>query len=219
MNSLKRLKPTVASRLKFQRGVNPTNRVIFKAHIRHIRTKVSKTLAIINKAKQFLDQHALRTLYCSLVLPYFTYCVEVWGNNYLCSLQPLVILQKRAVRIIHKAGFLDHSNNLFIQSKLLKFHDLVKYYTVQILFKAFNKLLPSNIQKLFTAREQTCGLRGFGNFKIPLVRTTRKSFCVSVCGVKLWNCLDLQYKQCQNIHNFKFLYKQLVWLCYREGGV
>uniref|UniRef100_A0A3B4A4Q2 Protein kinase domain-containing protein n=1 Tax=Periophthalmus magnuspinnatus TaxID=409849 RepID=A0A3B4A4Q2_9GOBI len=35
------------------------------------------------------------------------------------------------------------------KSKLLTFPDLVKYYTVIILFKAFNKLLPSNVQKFF----------------------------------------------------------------------
>lgn len=45
-------------------GVIIDNKLSWKAHIRHIRTKVSKTLAIINKAKQFLHQNALRTLYC-----------------------------------------------------------------------------------------------------------------------------------------------------------
>lgn len=128
------------------------------------------------------------------------------------------MLQKRAVRIIHNVGFLEHTHILFIQSKLLKINDLVKYYTSIILFKAFNKLLPSNIQHFFTIQERTYNLRGYGDFTIPKVRTTRKSFCVSVCGVRLWNSLDIQHKQCQNIHRFKLLYKHMVWSKYKESG-
>jgi len=39
-----------------------------------------KTIAIINKAKYFKLQCAV--LYSSLILPYLTYGIEVWGNNY-----------------------------------------------------------------------------------------------------------------------------------------
>lgn len=37
-----------------------------------------------------LDQKSLPILYNSLVLPYLTYCVEVWGNTYPSSLQRLL---------------------------------------------------------------------------------------------------------------------------------
>lgn len=117
-------------------GVTIDSKLSWIAHVRHIKTKISKSLSIINKVRLYLDENALHTLYCSLVLPYFMYCVEVWGNSYQCTINPLVTLQKRAVQIIHKVGFLEHTHNLFIQSKLLKIHDLVKYYTSIILFKA-----------------------------------------------------------------------------------
>jgi len=53
---------------------------------------------------------------------------------------------------------------------------LVKVITAKILFKAFYNLLPANIQKLFTQREESYSLRSYGNFVIPVVRTTRRSF-------------------------------------------
>lgn len=161
-------------------GVIIDNKLSWKAHIRHIKTKISKSLSIINKVKFCLDENAFRTLYCTLVLPFFMYCVEVWVNTYQCTIDPLVKLQKRAVRIIHKVGFLEHTHHLLI-------------------YKAFSKLLPSNSQQLFTRRENLHNLRGEGNFKLPRTRTKRKHFCVSVCGVTLWNSLDTQHKQCQNV--------------------
>lgn len=200
-------------------GLMIDNKLSWKTHIRHITTKVSKSLAIMNRVKHVLDYHALHTLYCSLILPYLTYCVEVWGNNYKTSIQSLFHLQKKVIRIIHKAGYLDHTNPLFLKSKLLKMYDLVNLYTAQIMFRAFHNLLPVNIQNIFSHRGQCYSLRGFGNFIVPMVRTTRRSFSVSVCGVKLWNSLGLELKQCQSIYYFKSLYKSNVWLKYRDMEV
>ena len=55
------------------------------------------------------------------------------------------------------------------------------------MFKAKNNKLPANIQKMFTQIEGSYFLRGLLNFKMKKVRTTRKSFCISVRGVKLSN--------------------------------
>lgn len=198
-------------------GVIIDNKLSWKAHIKHIKTKISKSLSIINKAKIYLDENALRTLYRTLVLPYFMYCVEVWGNTYQCTIDSLVKLQKRALRIIHKVGYLDHTHNLFIQSGLLKFDDLVKYSMLVILYKAYNKLLPLNLQKHFSIRDKKHNLRGYGVFALPRAGIKVKSFCVSVFGVKLWNSLAVEHKQCQNIHRFKKSYKNMVLSQYKEN--
>ena len=42
-------------------------------------------------------------------------------------MSPLTILHKREVRIIHKVGYLDDTHSLFLQSKILKFNDRVRW--------------------------------------------------------------------------------------------
>jgi hypothetical protein len=197
-------------------GVIIDDRISWKSHINHVQSKLSRSIAVINKAKQVLDQKSLHMLYCSLVLPYLIYCVEIWGHNYKSSLHSLSVLQKRAIRIIHNAEYRDHTHALFIQSKLLKFIDLVKYQSAQIMFKAKNNLLPRNIQILFRVREGGYNLRGTHNFKVNRIRTTRKSFCISSSGVKLWNSLNDELKQCPNINQFKIRYKDIVFKRYRD---
>lgn len=205
------------SEIKFL-GVTIDNRLTWKTHIRHIQTKISKSLAIINKAKQVLDVNILRTLYCTLILPYLSYCVEVWGNNYNNAIHSLCMLQKRAIRIINKAKFLDHTNPLFIESKLLKLQDLIKLHTLQLSYKAYYNLLPVNLQKLFIQREQLHSLRRHGNFLIPRINTIRRSFCATIRGIKLWNSLGHEYKQCRILNQFKVLYKKMVLTNYKESG-
>ena len=54
----------------------------WKPHIQLVKSKLSKTLSIIYKASKLINYEGMVTLYCSLFLPYLTYCCEIWGNTY-----------------------------------------------------------------------------------------------------------------------------------------
>lgn len=183
-------------------------KINWKPHIKHLQAKVSKSIYVLNKAKHLFNYNSLRLLYCSLVLPYLDYCSEVWGNTYKSSLQAITSLQKRAIRIIHNAGYRDHTNNLFLSSNLLKFMDIVEYKTAIIMYKVQNGILPRNIQERFSDREVSYNLRGELNLKTKFARTTLKSFTISVCGVKLWNGMQVEFKLCSSVKQFKRKYKE-----------
>ena len=61
-----------------------------------------------------------------MILPYLYYCTLVWGAAYKSSLQRIVILQKskRVLRIINKSRYDTHTDPIFKEPKLLKFHDI-----------------------------------------------------------------------------------------------
>lgn len=199
-------------------GVVMDDKLSWKSHIKHVQSKVSKSIAVINKVKHILDYKSLHTLYCSLVLPYFMYCAEVWGNNYKTTLKSLITLQKKAVRTIHKVGYREHIHQLFLKSRLLKFLDIVSYQTAIIMHKARNNQLPENIQSLFCNREGGYNLRGEDNFKILSRRTNIKSFCVSVIGVSIWNSLSEEMKKCSSENKFKKMYKMMIFGRYHNEG-
>lgn len=157
-----------------------------------------------------------RIIYCSLILPHLTYCVEVWGNSYKNNIQALCVIQKKAIRILNFARYRDHTNVLFLQSKILKFKDLVEFKTNQLMFKIQKNMLPANIQELFCTREGYYNLRNKNNFKKQYSRTTLKSMCITRCGVNLWNCLDDKIKAAENSVHFKKLYKSYFLQKYAE---
>ena len=74
----------------------------WKRHIHHIINKVSKSISIIYRASQKLNETALLMLYNTLILPYLSYCSEVWGRTYVTNLNPLFVKQKKFVRIIDR---------------------------------------------------------------------------------------------------------------------
>lgn len=115
-------------------------------------------------------------------------------------------MQKKAIRTVHNVGYTHHTNKLFFKSSTLKLLDIVELKTAQIAYKARNNLLPGNLQKLFKEREGRYEYRHKLNFQQPKARTTLKSMCISVKGVKLWNGLPDEIKKSNNNYHFKKMF-------------
>ena len=196
-------------------GVIIDEKITWK-HVKYISTKISRSISVIAKVKYMLNSASLHILYCSMILPYLNYCTFVWGNTYNSTLKPLLTLQKRAIRLIHKVHFLEHTNLLFFKSKIIKFYDIVEFQTAQFVYKACNKKLPYHLQNKFKNYTGCYKLRNELNFKIPLFRTRKKSFSITITGVRLWNSLKMDLKQSQNIDHFKNRYKKMLFEKYND---
>uniref|UniRef100_A0A3B3C2G3 Reverse transcriptase domain-containing protein n=1 Tax=Oryzias melastigma TaxID=30732 RepID=A0A3B3C2G3_ORYME len=203
------------SQIKFL-GVIIQNKLSWKNHIEFIKTKLCKSLAIISKVKECLNKQTLYILYSSLILPYMTYSVEVWGNTYPTYTNKITVIQKRAMRIVNKASYRAHTNDFFIQRNTLKFMDLVDHRTAQFMYKIQNKQLPVQIQDLFKKRNTIYNLRGKNMLKKPRVRTDVKQHCISTAGVNIWNRLDEDIKDCRTLNSFKYMYKKKIIKSYSE---
>ena len=77
-----------------------------------------------------------------MVQPYLTYGIILWGPTYRCHLKQLSILQKKAIRCIHKSYYNAHTKPLFIRSKILKLDDIYKFELSKFMFDCINGLLP-----------------------------------------------------------------------------
>ena len=65
--------------------------------------KQKKFIAILNKTKEIHDLNSSHVFYRTFILPYNTYCVDVWGKTYKTITNKIVLLQNRAIRIINRA--------------------------------------------------------------------------------------------------------------------
>ena len=76
-------------------GVIIDNKLTWSDHIIYIKNKISKSIGIIHKTRNFLTKNTLRNLYYTFVYPYLIYCVEIWGNTNDIHLDPLIKIQKK----------------------------------------------------------------------------------------------------------------------------
>ena len=71
--------------------------------------KISKTVGMIAKLRHFLPRKTLIQIYNSLIGPYLSYTIAVWGSADKCHINKTIILQKRALRFIYFAKLRDHA--------------------------------------------------------------------------------------------------------------
>ena len=90
---------------------------------------------------------------------------------------------------------------LFFQDlQILKYYDLVKLKTCEVMYRAFNKTLHVNLNNIFTVCEPNClfNMRK-KDFVHKYTRTNIKAMSVSVIGATLWNELDSDLRHIAHI--------------------
>ena len=105
---------TASKNIKFL-GVIIDNKLNWSDHILYIKNKISKSIGIINKTRTFLDKNTLRNLYFTFIYPYLIYCIEIWGNTNDTHLNPIIKIQKKGIRAISFAHYLDAAHPTTIQ--------------------------------------------------------------------------------------------------------
>ena len=99
-------------------GVLIDSKLNWKKHIDYIRTKISKGIGIMNHVKRNLTKETLTLLYFTLIYPPLSYCIILWGAACRSIIEPLLILQKRAVRYCTGSRYRAASNPLFTSLKV-----------------------------------------------------------------------------------------------------
>ena len=108
-------------------GLHIDNNLRFDEHINRVSSKIARSLGVMNRIKELVPVSISKILYFSLIYPYFNYCIEIWGSTLQYHINKLVLLQKRAVRIVKDVHFLHHTDELFNEMKLLRLNDIYKF--------------------------------------------------------------------------------------------
>ena len=83
---------------------------------------------------------------------------------------------------------------------------MIEFKTVVIVFKVRHKILPIKVQNNFTLNtDQFYNTRSRQKVDfVPLrARTMLKSMCVSLRGVRLWNNLNCEFRNCSSVQIFE----------------
>ena len=108
----------------------------------------SKSLGSISGLRHFAPTDTVLSIYRSLIEPYITYGITVWGQAAQTNLDRLLILQKRPLRLIHFAPHRSHAIPLFNHHNMLPLNFQYTKSVCTIMHDVSNSL-PANISNLF----------------------------------------------------------------------
>ena len=176
-------------------GIFIDSNLSWKSHVEYISKKVKRSIGLLSKLRHYVSENTLINFYYSLIYPFLIYGIIVWGNTYTISLNPLFILQKKAVRIITFSSFDQHSSPLFKYLNIIKFFDLVKLHISIFLYKFLNnQLYPLVFCDFFISVNKihkfNTRLASKQSYYLPKVRTNFGIFNIRFQGPTVWNSVD-----------------------------
>ena len=141
----------MTSELKFL-GVMVRNDLKWSSHILYISRKISKAIGIINRVKHKFEAKTLISLYYAFVYPYIQYCNIVWGKSPHVHLNKILVLQKRAFRIIHRLPPREHITPLLKDLQIFSVYQVYFFQLLFFMYKCVRGLIPDIISLIFCTR-------------------------------------------------------------------
>ena len=92
--------------------------------------------------RKYVSPKIIRSIYFATFDSYLFYCCLAWARNFN-TIQWIVILQKKTIRIINFWPRNFHTSPLFKQNSILKFQDKICLENISFVSKSLNNLSPS----------------------------------------------------------------------------
>ena len=128
-------------------------------------------MGIIAKARFYLSCQTSMTLYYSLVYPFLTHCNVASSSTYCSNLDCIYLLQKRLVRVITKAHYLESTAPLFSKLKVLDIFSINSFSVGTFMYSYHHNFLPDSFRDLFLSSNQV------HQYETRLASQYRPHFC------------------------------------------
>jgi hypothetical protein len=181
-------------------GIFIDEKLSWHHHISHLTNKLARNIAILYKLQNNVTHEIMTMMYYSFIYSHLTYGITLWGNTYKTKLDPLLLLQKRAIRVISGSSYLAHTSPLFKLHKILKLDDIATFETLKFVYKYKFNLQPSTFSNYFTFSNNARN----PYIIIPKHQTNYRSFSIQVQGAKVYNkFFNLHRHYFETINSFK----------------
>ena len=186
-------------------GVKIQSDLSWASHVDSIVKKIKSKMYLLARIKPFLPVSARRQFYNSFILPYFDYCLSIWGCCSQKDMDRLNCLLKRAMRLILNCDIDTPSVEMFTRLQWYPLSYRYKYNLVVSVHKALCGLSPPYIRDMLTVYDPQRSLRSAGNkaLKVPFARTELLKQSFRVTAPSLYNELPTSIRSCTSLGAFK----------------
>jgi hypothetical protein len=151
-------------------GILLDEHLSFDSHANYITKKLSKSLYCIKMAKNNLSTSGLRSLYFALIHSHLSYCPIILNCMNKTNLGKLEKIQKKAVRIITKSQYNEHTVPLFLATKILPINKIIKMSKLLFMHSVYYEYAPRSFNQTWlknNQRQNEHNLRNYDDFTLP----------------------------------------------------
>ena len=163
------------------------------------------------------QSYIMKSIYLTLIHSHFIYGITAWGNS--TTTNKLYLLQKKALRLINNKAYASHTDPLFKQENVLKFHDIYKVVTALHVHDLLANKLPSSFDNFFPMvnhSQHNRITRQYNNLPQTLARTQFSARTPYHAIPALWNNLQLSTQTTESRTGFKKIITQQIITQYKS---
>ena len=179
-------------------GIKIDENLNWKQHIHDIAIKLNRANALLSIIRNYVNKLTLRTIYFAIFDSHINYANLIWGQN-LHSLSRIIILQKKALRIMNFQSRDSHSSPLFKSNHILKLEDKILIENILFINKSLNNLLPPIFKNWFTFcsdvhNYQTVSSTSDKIFKQSYRTDSFGKNSITIGAINKWNKTQYQFR-------------------------
>ena len=179
-------------------GVKIDTNLSWQYQVNDLSAKLNRASALLFKMRKYVRCKILRSIYFAIFDSYLSYCSLAWAQN--CStIQQIVILQKKTIRIINFQPRNSHTSHLFKQSSILKFQDKICLENILFISESLNNLSPSVFNTWFRFSSDQHNYETSSSTQVNLTKRTYKTnkygkYSITVSAVEVRSKIQKQLK-------------------------
>jgi hypothetical protein len=155
-------------------------RLSWNHHISKVCVTLSRVLYLLRKLKMMITLPYLMTVYHALFQSHVIYGLVLWGHS--PAARDVLLLQKRALRVITSSGNREHCRPIFKELKVLT---VFSQYVLNSLV-----LLKDNVAQYVKREDQHCyNTRRAQDLDVPRSRLSHTQRCFPISAIKIFNTL------------------------------
>ena len=130
-------------------GVYLDSHLNWDKHVEILAPKLNRAAGMLAKMRHYVSSDSLRNIYFSIFHSILTYGSQIWGQTTNKHINRVILIQKKALRIINFAEYNAPTSQLFCDSRIIKFTDHVAIQNFLLAHDFINHNLPFPLINLF----------------------------------------------------------------------
>ena len=191
-------------------GVILDEKVTWSEHIDDLSKRLSSAAGIFSKLRYYINTKTMIEMYHSLFNSKLQYAILCWGSASATKISKLQVLQNKAIRNMNKAPRYYRLDNLYLNQRILKVHDLYNLEVAKFMHSHFHGLLPICFSTFFVEsrylHRYNTRHSSLRNYNVTNFRTSKGQKSIQFLGPSIWNSVPYDMRNLSKI-NFKIRMK------------
>ena len=183
-------------------GVFIDNKLSWKSHIEHVRTKLARGNGMISKIRYYVNDQCLLNLFYSFIQSHINYNLLNWSSTCTSFLKPIELKLKAAIRLVSFGGRYEHTGPLFLKNRILPLAEMIKYRRGSFLWGVCGGYVREPLSDIFVCNNYN-PLRF--NLSNPSCSSDKNKVVYSC--VKYWNSIPSSIRGASTLNSFNEKHK------------